>query len=325
MTRTGLQRALSRNIVTNSTGPAILATWDSASQTGSDQWVQPPAITTANTAKVAGTGINGAEVEVYKATRSVNGSNSGLPSVYLGTAIVSTNGTWNLPINGLSAGDAVTALQIRKDQNTSVLGVNVQVGSAPAPDPRIGADNFSRTVNSGWGTADVGGPWGVSDTSSGFSVQNGAGTITTAHGIARDALLDVGVADATISGTVNFSITPNSGNAFAYIEARRGNTDGYRGQIRVGSNGNVLVQIRKTVNGTESAVAPEAATGLNISTTGTLAYRFTVKGTHLQLRVWDASAPSRPPGRPRRTTATSAAPARSESGATWATPSATAR
>ena len=162
--------------------------------------------------------------------------------------------------------------------------------SAPAPDPRIGADNFSRTVNSGWGTADVGGPWGVSDTSSGFSVQNGAGTITTAHGIARDALLDVGVADATISGTVNFSITPNAGNAFAYIEARRGNTDGYRGQIRVGSNGNVFVQIRKTVNGTESAVAPEAATGLNISTTGTLAYRFTVNGTHLQLRVWDASA-----------------------------------
>ena len=89
-------------------------------------------ITTATTAKVTGTGINGAEVEVYKATRSANGSNSGLPSVYLGTAIVSTNGTWNLPVSGLSAGDAVTALQIRKDQNTSVLGVNVQVGSAPA-------------------------------------------------------------------------------------------------------------------------------------------------------------------------------------------------
>jgi hypothetical protein len=281
---------ISQNIVTNTNGPAILATWDSASQTGSDQWVQPPTIANATTAKITGTGINGAEVEVYKATRSVNGSNSGLPSDYLGTAVVSTNGTWNLPVTGLSAGDAVTALQIRKDQNTSVLGVNVQVGSAPAPDPRIAADNFSRNVNNGWGTADVGGPWGVSDTSSGFSVQNGAGTITTAHGVARDALLDVGVADASISGTVNFSITPNTGNAFAYVEARRGNTDGYRGQIRVGSNGSVLVQIRKTVNGTESAVAPEAATGLNISTTGTLAYRFTVNGTHLQLRVWDASA-----------------------------------
>ncbi len=280
---------LSQNIVTNTSGPAILATWDSTSQTGSDQWVQPPTIATATTAKATGTGISGAEVEVYKATRSVNGSNSGLPSVYLGTAIVSTNGTWNLPVTGLNAGDAVTALQIRKDQNTSVLGVNVQVTDAPPPDPRIAADNFSRSVSSGWGTADVGGLWGVSDTSSGFSVQNGAGTITTTHGVARDALLDVGVADATITGTVNFSLTPDAGNAFAYIEARRGNTDGYRGQIRVGTNGNVFVQIRKTVNGTESAVAPEAATGLNISTTATLAYRFTVQGSHLQLRVWDAS------------------------------------
>ena len=38
------------------------------------------------------------------------------------------------------------------------------------------------------------------------------------------------------------------------------------------------------------AVAPEAATGLNISRPATLAYRFTVNGSHLQLRVWDASA-----------------------------------
>jgi CSLREA domain-containing protein len=281
---------ISQNIVTNTSGPAILATWDSNSQTGSNQWVQPPRIASATTAKVTGTGINGAEVEVYKATRSANGSNSGLPQVYLGTAIVSTNGTWNLPVSGLAAGDAVTALQIRKDQNTSVLGVNVQVASAPVPDPRIAADDFSRTVNNGWGTADVGGPWGVSDTSSGFSVQNGAGTITTARGVARDALLDVGAADVSISGTVRFSLTPNSGNAFAYVEARRGNTDGYRAQIRVGTTGNVFVQIRKTVNGTESAVAAEASTGLNVSSNGTLAFRFAVKGTHLQVRVWDASS-----------------------------------
>ncbi len=280
---------LSQNIVTNSNGPAIVATWDSASQTGSDMWVPAPVITSATTAKVTGTGISGAEVEVYHATRSANGSASGLPDAYLGTAIVSSAGTWSLPVSGVSSGDNVTALQIRTDQNTSVLGINVQVGGGPPPDQRIAADSFARTVSNGWGTAEVGGQWVTSDTASSYAVQNGVGTITTAHGQARDALLNVAAKDVTITGTVKFNLTPNAGNAFAYIEARRAGTDGYRGTIRVSNTGSVFVQLRKTVKGTETAVAAEVATGLNIQTTGTLAYRFTVQGGHLQLRVWNAS------------------------------------
>ncbi len=280
---------LSQNIITDSSGPAILATFDTVSNTGSDMWVAAPVITNATTSKIQGTAIASAEVEVYKATRPADGTSSGLPSVYLGTAIATANGTWNLPVATLSAGDSVTALQIRPDQNTSVLGINVPVAAPPPPDPRIAADSFGRTVANGWGTADVGGTWGVSDTASSYSVQNGTATLTTTKGQARNALLDVGVADATITGTVRFSLVPNTGNAFAYIEARRVGTDGYRGQIRVASNGQVFVQIRKAVNAVETAVGPEVSTGLNIQTTTTLAYRFTVSGSHLQLRVWDAS------------------------------------
>src|SRR5262249_42833558 len=154
---------------------------------------------------------------------------SGLPSVYLGTATAS-NGTWVLPVSGLSAGDQVTALQIRSDQNTSVMGINVAVADAPPPDPRIAADAFGRTLASGWGTADVGGSWGLSDAASNYSVQNGVGTITTVHGQARDALLNVGATDVTETGTVQFSLVPDTGNAFAYVEARRVKTDGYRAQ-----------------------------------------------------------------------------------------------
>jgi hypothetical protein len=227
---------LSRNIVTNTTGPAILATFDPVSMTGSNMWITPPSITGATTDKVTGTGIKGAEVEVYKATRPADGTNSGLPVDYLGTATVTANGTWSLAISGLSAGDSVTALQIRVDQNTSVLGVNVQVSEPPAPDPRIAADAFARTVANGWGSADVGGTWVVTDSASSYAVQDGAATITVAKGVARNALLAVGVADATISGTVRFSLVPNTGNAFAYVEARRAGNDGYRGQIRVGTS-----------------------------------------------------------------------------------------
>ena len=93
---------ISQNIVTDTNGQAILATFDSGSRSGSDMWIPAPVITSATTAKIQGTGIAGAEVEVYRATRSANGSNSGLPQSYLGTAIVSSTGTWNLPVSGLN-------------------------------------------------------------------------------------------------------------------------------------------------------------------------------------------------------------------------------
>jgi CSLREA domain-containing protein len=281
---------LSQNIITDTTGPAILATFDAASGTTADMGVPAPVITTATTDKIQGTAIVSAEVEVYKATRPADGTSSGLPAVYLGTVFADANGNWTLPVTTLSGGDSVTALQIRPDQNTSVLAVNAPVTAPPPPDPRIAADAFARTTTNGWGAADVGGTWSVSDAPANYAVQNGAASMTTTKGVARNALLGVNVADASITGTVRFSIVPNTGNEYAYVEARRVGTDGYRGAIRVASNGAVFVQLRKTVGGVETGVGAEVSTSLNVQTNTTLAFRFTVSGSHLQLRVWDATA-----------------------------------
>ena len=48
----------------------------------------------------------------------------GLPTAYLGSAVVAGNGTWTIAVS-LALGDIVTALQIRPDLSTSELAANV--------------------------------------------------------------------------------------------------------------------------------------------------------------------------------------------------------
>jgi PKD repeat protein len=96
-----------------------------------------PAITTATTIRAAGTGIPGATVEVYRASR--NAGQVGLPVAFLGSGVVANNGTWSVPIV-VTAGQRITALQITTANNTSRLSSNVTaVFEAPpaAPDARF--------------------------------------------------------------------------------------------------------------------------------------------------------------------------------------------
>jgi hypothetical protein len=84
---------LSRNIVTNTSGPAIFAP---------GALVNPPAITEASTSTVSGTAAEGATVEVFRASRPVG--QNGLPVEYLGDA-VAHGGTWSLDVSGVAQGD----------------------------------------------------------------------------------------------------------------------------------------------------------------------------------------------------------------------------
>ena len=122
---------ISRNIVSNTNGPAIYLTPTSGSGApGSNNLYTSPVITTATTSNVSGTGIAGSTVEVYQASRSAG--QSGLPSAYLGTGTVASNGTWSIPVTA-AQNSRVTALEIAPNGNTSMLGTNVDVSFAPPP------------------------------------------------------------------------------------------------------------------------------------------------------------------------------------------------
>src|SRR4029079_14172289 len=103
---------VSRNIVTNTSGPAIHMTRDKKNPgMGSDALVPAPVIRHASKTVISGNAIPGASVEVYRADRGV-GAN-GLPVAFAGSTTVDANGHWSLNVWGLAKGDRVTELQIR--------------------------------------------------------------------------------------------------------------------------------------------------------------------------------------------------------------------
>ncbi len=121
---------ISQNLVFNTNGPAIyLAPDPNNPGAGANELLPAPTVTGASTASVVGTGISGATVEVFQASRATGAY--GLPIAYLGAATVASDGQWSVSVN-LQLGQRVTATEIATNGDTSSLAANVVVGSAPA-------------------------------------------------------------------------------------------------------------------------------------------------------------------------------------------------
>jgi hypothetical protein len=271
---------LSRNIVTNTSGPAISAP---------AALVSPPVIGSATTSRVSGTAVDGAQVEVYRASRETGAS--GLPVEFLGDT-VAQGGTWSLSVSGIQQGDRVTALQIRQDLNTSELAANVLVGEAPpppAPGDLLASDDFERSSAGGWGEAPSGETWAHAGHPGDFSVSMGLGRVKVAAGQAREARLAIGAQDVAITGLVTLDRLANAGNLHAYVLARVNGDSAYRATIRVDPTGAVFVQLKRAVNGTESSIAPEVPAGFTVTPGSTIAFRLRVAGATLRFRAWDAA------------------------------------
>ena len=122
---------ISQNLVFNTNGPAIYLTPDPSDPTkGANDLLAAPVITDAGAASVVGTGIAGATVEVFQASRAAGAY--GLPIAYLGSTTVGADHQWNLSAN-LQVGQRVTATEIVSNGDTSSLAANVTVGSTPSP------------------------------------------------------------------------------------------------------------------------------------------------------------------------------------------------
>jgi hypothetical protein len=289
---------ITRNIVTDTTGPAIdlygIAGPDpndgGDADVGANTLLNTPEITTADTAMVAGTATGGATVEIYRASRPVG--QFGLPTELLSSVTADGGGNWSAPV-ALALGDRVTALQIRPDGNTSELAANAQIGGAPPP-PQPGdllaSDDFTRTVAGGWGPATLGGTWTLGGTAADFSVDGATGRISTAAGQTREARLAVNRADLALTGQLSFDRLPVTSNAYAYLLARQNGTTAFRVAIRLAPSGAVYAQFKRALANVESNVGTEVPAGLTLAAGQPLAFRLVVVGSHLQLRLWNAAA-----------------------------------
>ena len=136
------------------------------------------------------------------------------------------------------------------DGATKAVTNNVTV-TAPT---QLAADDFNRTVNNAWGSADLGGAWTPSGTGSNFAVAGGSATINMATGSGPSAYLNgVSQSDVEVASDVSYNKAGTGGGMYTSFIARRNGTNDYRAVVRVTATA-VTLQIQRTVGGTATVL-----------------------------------------------------------------------
>ncbi|MHA7155250.1 PKD domain-containing protein [Arthrobacter sp. TMN-50] len=168
---------------------------------------------------------------------------------------------------------------------------DVTVASPPAGNGVLAADTFSRTVSSGFGTAEQGGAWTLSGSASLFSVANGVGSIRIGSaGSGPSAYLN-SVSSANSESSVKFGLDKvgSGGGTFLYLVGRKVSTAEYRGKVWVSSTGTVTLDATRVVNGVMTTLATQSVAGLRLAAGEQLQVRLQVTGTSpttIRAKVW---------------------------------------
>ena len=239
-----------------------------------------------------------------KPTAAFTSSNTDLAASFDGTGSSDTDGTvasysWNFGDNTAAgtgskpshtytaAGTYTVTLTVTDDAGaTDTVSHDVTV---TAPSLVIAADAFSRSVTNGWGSADTGGAWTISSTSSNFGVTGGAGTIKTAAGSGPSAYLNgVSGRDVDVVTSFGWDKAGTGGGMYASVVARRNSTSDYRVKVIATATATTLY-LTRTVNGTETVLSSQAVSGLVYAPGDVLNVRFQAEGsttTTLRAKIW---------------------------------------
>ncbi|WP_150307656.1 PKD domain-containing protein [Planctomonas psychrotolerans] len=189
-----------------------------------------------------------------------------------------------------AAGTYTVTLTVTDDDGATATRTGTVTVAAPTAPPAgvLAADAFARTATVTWGSADTGGAWtNSSSTSSYYSVANGVGrhTTSTAGRTIENYLPGVTSTDTDVQAT--FAITPMNvgGSVFASVIGRRVGTVDYRTRAVVAANGSITLRIYSggttldstTVSGLTYAAGDQMR--LRIQTTGT-------SPTTIRAKIW---------------------------------------
>ncbi len=191
-----------------------------------------------------------------------------------------------------SGGSKQVTLTVTDNQGAtdSVTKTVNPAGAAP-----FAADGFNRTVSNGWGSADVGGAWGLTGKTSLFSVSPGTARMSPTAGATLTSALGSTSSDDT-DVTTTFSsdkAATGSGVQVSLIGRRVSVGNDYRAKVRLTSTNTATLTLSKIVAKTESGITPAITIpGLTVSPNKKISVRLQVTGTSpttVRARVWDAA------------------------------------
>jgi PKD repeat protein len=164
--------------------------------------------------------------------------------------------------------------------------------SAVATPGQFAADGFGRTVASGFGTADLGGPWSLTGKTTAFSVASGVGMISVASAGLSDAayLANVWSSDTQVQVGVSLNQVQNGGGTYVSVIGRRINaTTDYEVKLRFLAGGSVNESLVAVVGTTTTTLKTITVAGLTYTPGAVLEVKMQVTGTSpttLNSRVW---------------------------------------
>jgi hypothetical protein len=172
-------------------------------------------------------------------------------------------------------------------QAASRAGQERQSGSGTPgiSDQPFAADHFDHARRTGWGTAEVGGPWQLSRTAA-FSVRKGAGLIMVSSGSVPLATLP-GTVRETSDTTVSVKL-PQVG-ASVRVLGRQVGGDDYRAVVRRTANDRLAISVAAKENGTVVSLSNTTTLLPRFGPQDVIKIRFQVFGTSpatLRLRAW---------------------------------------
>ncbi|WP_129338873.1 PKD domain-containing protein [Cellulomonas endophytica] len=151
-----------------------------------------------------------------------------------------------------AAGTYTVTLTVTDDAGataTTTRPVTVEAPVLPA-DGVVARDAFGRTVVSGWGTADVGGPWTVNSAAK-FGVDGSVAAISATPGSTLSGTLErVATTDSRVSVVLGSDVVPSGGGAQVRVMGRAVSGSLYYGaQVKISPTGAVQLYVTKE-NGT---------------------------------------------------------------------------
>ncbi|WP_210509042.1 PKD domain-containing protein [Naasia sp. SYSU D00057] len=190
--------------------------------------------------------------------------------------------------------DGATAAVTRTVEVTAPVVVPPPVVDPPVPPvvTALASDDFTRTVASGWGAAELGGTWTNGTSSSTYTVMGDAARITSPIA-GRDAdahLTGFTGTDLDVAATVVLETAPSGGGAYLSVIGRRVGTVDYRTRVVIAADGSVSIQLRQGA----VTLVTQKVTGLAAVVGEPLRIRLQVTGTGttaLRAKVWSAAAP----------------------------------
>ncbi|MBC3761667.1 PKD domain-containing protein [Quadrisphaera oryzae] len=193
-----------------------------------------------------------------------------------------------------AAGTYAVVLTVTDDKGaTASLTRSVVVAPATPPTAALAADSFSRTVSSGWGSADTGGAWTAPSGSS--SVDGSAGRLVMGKpGVTTGAsLAGVSSSDTDLLAVVSLDKAATGGGTYVSLVGRRTTAGDYRAKVKVGADGAVTLSLTRTSGSTETSLRAVVLNGVTIGAGQKLAVRVQVVGTgttSLSAKAWAAGS-----------------------------------